>query len=82
LTGKHLKFFFRSVFMAKLPLAVMGRLLNEGGAERVSQDAKEALAEVLEDYALKITRAAILLSEHAGRKTVRRDDIRLATRNL
>jgi histone H3/H4 len=68
--------------MTKIPLAVMGKLLKEGGAERVSQDAKEALAEVLEDYAIAIGKEAILLSEHAGRKTVRRDDIRLAARRV
>jgi len=38
--------------MTKLPLAVIEKLLREGGAERVSQNAKEALAEILEDYAL------------------------------
>jgi len=66
--------------MAKLPLAIMERLLKEAGAERVSQDAKEALAEVLEDYALGIGKDASLLSEHAGRKTVRKEDVKLAAK--
>ena len=66
--------------MSKLPLANMERLLKEGGAERVSEDAKEALAEVLEDYGLIISKDAVLLSEHAGRKTVRKEDVKLAVK--
>ena len=66
--------------MSKLPLANMERLLKECGAERVSEDAKEALAEVLEDYGLKIAKDATILSEHAGRKTVRKEDVKLAAK--
>ncbi len=68
--------------MSKLPLANMERLLKEGGAERVSEDAKEALAEVLEDYGLKISKDAVLLSEHARRKTVRKEDVKLADKRM
>ena len=66
--------------MSKLPLAVMERLLRDGGAERVSEDAKEALSEILEEYALDIGKDAVLLSEHAGRKTVRKEDVELASK--
>jgi len=66
--------------MTKLPLAVMGKLLREGGAERVSKDAMEALAEVIEEYAFHIAKQAVLLSNHAGRKTVREEDIKLAAK--
>ena len=68
--------------MSKLPLANMERLLREGGAERVSEDAKEALAEVLEDYGIEIAKDATLLSEHAGRKTIRKEDVKLAAKRL
>jgi histone H3/H4 len=68
--------------MSKLPLANMERLLKEGGAERVSEDAKEALAEVLEDHGLEIAKDAVLLSEHAARKTVRKEDVKLAAKRL
>ena len=64
--------------MAKLPLAIMEKLLKEAGAERVSQDAKEALAEVLEDYALELGKDAAKFSQHAKRKTVRKEDVKLA----
>ena len=68
--------------MSKLPLANMERLLKEGGAERVSEDAKEALAEVLENYGLEIAKDATLLSDHAGRKTVRKEDVKLAAKRM
>lgn len=68
--------------MSKLPLAIMERLLKDGGAERVSDDAKEALSSVLENYALEIAKDSILLSEHAGRKTVRKEDIELAAKRI
>ena len=68
--------------MSKLPLANMERLLKEGGAERVSEDAKEALAEVLENYGLEIAKDATILSEHAGRKTVRKEDVKLSAKRM
>ena len=37
-----------------LPLAAMERLLKRVGAHRVSEDAKAALRDVLEEYAEKI----------------------------
>ena len=48
--------------MAKtlLPVAAMERILKKSGAERVSDNAKEALKEVLEEYGDKIGKKAIL----------------------
>ena len=63
-----------------LALASMERLIRKGGAERVSEDAAEALAEILEQYAIDLSQKAVLLSKHAGRKTVTGEDVRLATR--
>lgn len=52
--------------------------MREAGALRVSDDAKEALAELLEVKAVEIAQEAKKLAEHAGRKTVTDKDIRLA----
>lgn len=61
-----------------LPLAVMEQLLKEAGCARVSEDAKQALKEFLEREAKKVGRKAWQLAQHAGRRTVQEEDIKLA----
>lgn len=63
-----------------LPLAAMEKLLKKIGADRVSEDAKAALKEVLEDYGEKIGGHAIQIAKHSGRKTVKGGDIKLAAK--
>ena len=63
-----------------LPLAAMEKVLKLAGAERVSDKAKTALKDVVEDKANEIARAAVKLAQHAGRKTVKGGDIKLAVR--
>ncbi len=62
-----------------LSLNAMEKLLRSAGALRVSEDAKEALAKVLEKKANEVSLKAIKFAEHAGRKTVIDKDIQLAT---
>jgi len=64
-----------------LPLAAMEKLLRQGGADRVSDKAKVALKNALEDIATEISVKAIKLAEHAGRKTVKSEDIKLAVKD-
>lgn len=61
-----------------IPLAAMERLLKKAGAERVSEDAKEELRNALEEYAIKLGQDANKYSLHAGRKTVKAEDVKLA----
>jgi histone H3/H4 len=66
--------------MTDIPIATVERLIRKAGAERVSAEAANALADVLEGEALKISQKAIDLAKHAGRKTVTADDVKLAMR--
>ena len=66
----------------ELGIAVMQRIIRKSGAERVSDDAANELRMVLEQVAEKIAKSAVELSLHAGRKTIKPEDIRLATRNV
>jgi len=59
----------------------MDKIMREAGALRVSDAAKEALAEVLEQKALALSREAKKFAEHAGRKTVTNKDILLAAKD-
>ena len=64
-----------------LPLAAMEKMLKQSGADRVSDKAKIALKNVVEEMAEKIAVKAIQLAEHAGRKTVKGRDVKLAAKS-
>ncbi len=68
--------------MANLELSVapMHRIIKKAGAERVSESAAKALAKELEGIGLKISKEAIDYAMHAGRKTVKAEDIEIAVR--
>ena len=61
--------------MAQLPIAPVTRLVRNAGAERVSEEASMALVEILEAEGDKIAKKAVSLAKHAGRKTVKKEDI-------
>ena len=61
-----------------LPLAAMEKILKQAGAERVSDGAKVALKNVVEEITQKIAGSAVTFASHAGRKTVKEGDIKLA----
>lgn len=64
-----------------LPVASMERVLKHCGAERVADDAKVALKEAVEDKADEIAKRAIRYALHAGRKTVKEEDVKLAAQH-
>ncbi|MFP3908312.1 MAG: histone family protein [Halobacteriota archaeon] len=64
----------------ELPLAPVERIIRDTGAQRVSEAAKRALADAIEDYATKLSKKSVDIAAHAGRKTVKAEDIKMATR--
>jgi len=61
--------------MAEIPTAPVTRLMRNAGAERVSEDASQALVEVLEEYGEQVAAKSVNLAKHAGRKTVKAEDV-------
>ena len=66
----------------ELPVAAMHRIIKKVGAERVSESGAKELARVLEEIGLKIGKDALEFSMHAGRKTVKGKDVKIAAKNL
>lgn len=58
------------------------RLIRKSGAERVSREASRELAKFLEERAVKVSKKAMKYAEEENRKTIRRQDIRKAVKEL
>ena len=58
------------------------RLLGQENNARISKDASIELSNILEDTALTIAEKAYTLSKHAGRRTIKKEDILLAVYQL
>ncbi len=61
-----------------IPKAAIIKLMQNAGAERVSDDAAKALVDYLTEYAMKLSERAIKIANHSGRKTVQGGDIKIA----
>ncbi|MEE8178638.1 MAG: histone [Nitrosopumilaceae archaeon] len=65
---------------SELGLSAMYRILKKSGAQRVSDESADELRRIIEEIAIAIAKSAVELSIHAGRKTVRGDDVKLASK--
>lgn len=62
----------------KLPLLAIENLMKDKGAKRISEDAKEELRKILENYLYDLSLKASKISTHAGRKTINSGDLLIA----
>jgi len=67
---------------SELATAPMHRICKKAGATRVSEAAAKELAKALEEIGIKIAKEAIDYAMHAGRKTVKAEDIEIAVRKV
>jgi histone H3/H4 len=68
--------------MSILPKLPFERLMKRAGAKRVSDEALEEMAKVLEDKLGEVAKEATLLAKHAGRKTILEEDVRIARKKI
>jgi histone H3/H4 len=65
-----------------LALATMEKLLKKGDSNlRISDPAKEELKILLEEHGEKLAKAAAKFAVHAGRKTIKAEDVILAAKS-
>ena len=67
---------------SELGLSAMYRILKNAGASRISEESANELRRVIEDMAGDIAKNAIEMSKHAGRKTIKAEDVKLASKSL
>ncbi|WP_420546057.1 histone family protein [Nitrosopumilus sp.] len=65
---------------SELGLSAMYRILKKAGADRVSDESADELRRVIEEIAEKIAKNAVDMTSHAGRKTVKGEDVKLASK--
>lgn len=70
------------VSMSEISKAPIQRLLSQAGGDRISAEAVDEMVKYTEDYVLKVGSEASKLCVHAGRKTIKADDIKLAVERL
>ncbi|QQG39535.1 MAG: histone family protein [Candidatus Aenigmatarchaeota archaeon] len=66
--------------MTLLPLAPLKRIAKKAGAKRISDKAVEELREYVEEVADAMAKDASVAAKHAGRVTVKEDDIKLVAK--
>ncbi len=67
---------------SELGLSAMYRILKKSGAQRVSDESAVELRRVIEEIAEAVAKNAVAMSNHAGRKTVKAEDVKLALSHL
>jgi len=67
--------------MADLPIAAVVRIAKKNNAERVGSDAAQAIVSAAEEYIANLTIEANKYAKHAGRKTIKKEDVDMAVKS-
>jgi len=67
---------------SELGLSAMYRILKKAGAERVSDESADELRRIVEEIANGVAKNAVDMASHAGRKTVKGEDVKLASKSF
>ena len=67
---------------SELGLSAMYRILKKSGAQRVSDESANELRRVVEEISEAIDKNAGEDANHAGRKTVKAEDVKLASKQF
>jgi len=67
---------------SELGLSAMNRILKKAGAERVTQESANELRRIVEDIAYEIAKNSIEMAKHAGRRTIRAEDVKLGSKSF
>lgn len=62
------------------PIPPIGKILKNAGVDRIRDDAKEALVEAIKEFRNDIAIKTTGFRRHTSRKTLKREDIKLATK--
>ena len=65
---------------SELGISAKYRILKKAGAERVSDESADELRRIIEELAEGIAKSAVEMASHAGRKTIKAEDIKLASK--
>lgn len=66
----------------RLAKATMYKICKDVGANRVSRGAAEVLARVIEETCIRIAKEAMDYARHAGRITIKAEDIEIAANKI
>ena len=67
---------------SELGMSAMYRILKKSGASRISDESADELRRIVEDMASNIAKNAVDLATHAGRKTIKAGDVKLASKSF